>query len=272
MADNLPALVDRVIDELLEQPQADCPVVHYFSPGICVREVSMPAGVLAVGHYQKYPHLNIMLKGRVRMLDDDGGVVELCAPLMYVGQPGRKVGVILEDMVWQNIYATDLTDPDAVEEYFIDKREGFDSFAASKLLPAPEDDDYEQCLIDLGYTQDMVDAECLRSDDLIPFPFGSIAVQVGKSAIHGKGLFATANIEKGTMIPARINDKRTPAGRYINHAKHPNCEAVDVNGDVYMRALRDIHGNKGGLLGEELTADYRQVFRVARGEKICQQQ
>ena len=36
----------------LEQPQVDCPVVHRFGPGIYIREVTIPAGALSIGHYQ----------------------------------------------------------------------------------------------------------------------------------------------------------------------------------------------------------------------------
>ena len=31
--------------EMLEMPQADCPVAHHFGPGIYIREVTLPAGI-----------------------------------------------------------------------------------------------------------------------------------------------------------------------------------------------------------------------------------
>ena len=107
--------------EMMAMPQAECPVVHHFGPGLCVREVSMPAGTLAVGHKQKFEHMNVLLKGSVMIVNDDGTTKVLKAPLMFIGKPGQKVGYVLEDLVWQNIYATDLKDVDAIEAHFVEK-------------------------------------------------------------------------------------------------------------------------------------------------------
>ena len=54
--------------EMLGMPQADCPVAHHFGPGIYIREVTLPAGIFAVGHTQRYEHLNIMLTGKVAII------------------------------------------------------------------------------------------------------------------------------------------------------------------------------------------------------------
>ena len=37
------------------------------------------------------------------------------------------------------------------------------------------------------------------------------------------------------------------------------------SGDIYLVALRDIAGCKGGNLGEEITVDYRQALTVTIG-------
>jgi len=262
----LPSVVAMLEAEMMQHEQPSTDVVHYIANGLCVREVRMPAGMMAIGHYQKYEHLNVFLKGRVRIIDENTGEVsELSAPLMFLGKPGRKIGYIMEDTVWQNIYATDLTDPAEVERHFIDKAESSLTFYDASRPEYVDDGDYAAALADLGYTQDMVDAECLNDSDLIPFPFGAIPVMVAESAIQGKGLFATAKMQEGCLLAGRLNGKRTPAGRYVNHSRVPNVEAVNLNGDVYFRALRDIDGMRCGLLGEELTVDYRQAFRAARG-------
>ena len=64
--------VQTLEKEFLKQEQVDCPVVHRFGPNIYIREVTIPAGTLSIGHYQKTEHLNIMLAGRVTMVNDDG--------------------------------------------------------------------------------------------------------------------------------------------------------------------------------------------------------
>ena len=66
--------VEALESHMLEHPQVDCPVVHHFGPGIYVREVHLPKGALALGHAQRYEHLNIMLQGKVAMPSPDGGL------------------------------------------------------------------------------------------------------------------------------------------------------------------------------------------------------
>ena len=51
--------------EMLKHPQADCPVVHRFAPGLYIRELTIPADTYVIGHRQTTYHLNIMLAGRI---------------------------------------------------------------------------------------------------------------------------------------------------------------------------------------------------------------
>jgi uncharacterized protein len=110
---------------------------------------------------------------------------------------------------------------------------------------------------------------------------------VRSSSIHGKGVFATRVIRKGTSlieyrgtrVPPESADnleggnpedpshtflfetsdgtvidasRRGNAARWINHACDPNCEALeDDDGRVWIHARRSIRA------GEELTYDYR---------------
>jgi hypothetical protein len=253
---------------MLQLPQAECSVIHHFGPGLCVREVHMPTGILAIGHYQKFDHLNVFLKGRVLMLKDDGSTDELVAPMMFVGKPGRKAGYVLEDVVWQNIYATEETDIQKIEAMFLEKSEGF---AQSQHSEPREDDqaDYLAMLEETGFSHETARAQSENEGDQCAFPFGAWRVKTGASAIEGTGLFATAPIGSGELIaPARIDGKRTPAGRYTNHAKAPNAEMVLLlNGDVDLCALRPITGCHGGQDGEEITIDYRQALSLS-GIKI----
>jgi hypothetical protein len=113
----------RIEALLLGQPQAHCPLMHYFGPGVYVREVSMQAGTMAIGHRQRFEHLNILLKGAVEMVNEDGSTQVLRAPLIFTGKPGRKIGLVLEDMVWLNVYAAEERDVEALEARFVDKSE-----------------------------------------------------------------------------------------------------------------------------------------------------
>jgi len=251
-------------EAMLQEPQVPCPVTHSYGPGIYIREVFIPAGTFAIGHHQNHRHVNIMLKGKVTMLEEDGSLTLIEAPFFYIGEPGRKVGYIHEDMIWQNVYATEETDVEKLEEEFLTKSAVFSEciYGAEQLDREEDREDFLEAIALFGVTADTVRQESER-DDVVPLE-GSYSIQVGDSCIEGKGLFATASILNGEVIaPALIEGKRTIAGRYTNHAKNPNCVMVLYdNGDMYLHAIQDIIGQHGGQLGEELTVDYRQVLSL----------
>ena len=264
--------------EMLEMPQADCPVAHHFGPGIYIREVTLPAGIFAVGHAQRYEHLNIMLTGKVAIVDGDQ-VRVLEAPLIFTGKPGRKVGYVLETCVWQNVYATNETDIDTLEAHYLDKSKTWEAYDKehSKIehaLNQHNRDDYAQVLKEFGFDADTARQQAEEESDQIDMPnvFKAV-VQVRDSNIEGKGLFLSWHIAAGQIIaPARISGKRTPAGRYVNHSTNPNCKYIaDEKGDIYLVSLRDIDGCKGGNKGEELTVDYRQALTLNKELSKCQE-
>ena len=255
--------VDQLEAEFLTMDQVECPVVHRFGPGIYIREVRVPAGSYAIGHAQKHVHLNIFLQGRVSVVNDDGSTTELVAPMTFVGQPGRKVGYVHEEMVWQNVYATDETDIEKLEAMFLDKSDVWKAHQASVPLLSFDADkaDYRLVLEQFGFTEEVARAQSENEADQIPFPLGSYKVAVMPSQIEGRGLFAMAGIEAGECIaPARINGMRTPAGRFTNHSVNPNARMVMRGADIDLVALRAIRGCRGGQLGEEITIDYREAL------------
>ena len=253
----------------LQQPQVDCPVVHRFGPNIYIREVTIPAGSLSIGHYQTTTHLNIMLTGRVTMVNEDGSHTELIAPQTFVSKPGRKIGYIHETIVWQNIYATDETDVEKLEAMFLDKSETWQENQKNQQLLLSFDHsedivDYYAAIAEYDFDQETVQKQVQNLDDQCDFPLGGYKVMVAPSKIDNKGLFATGNIENNEIIaPARINGLRTPAGRFTNHSKNPNAKMILLdNGDINLVAAMRIEGCKGGNLGSEITIDYRQALSL----------
>lgn len=265
--------------EMLQMPQAECPVIHHFGPGLCVREVFMPAGTLAVGHAQKFEHMNVLLRGSVMVVNDDGSTAVLKAPMMFIGKPGRKVGYVLEDMVWQNIYATDLKNPDDVEAHFVEKSEDWQEdhrlkMAAARAEHAVDRLDYEKVAAESGFSADVIRQQVENTDDQIWLD--SPIVRVSESPIDGKGLFVTHPVKAGDVIcPARVGGKRTQAGRYTNHSATPNAKMVlRANGDIDLVALIDFEGCRGGSIGVEATIEYRHALALSslaleNQEKIC---
>lgn len=253
---------------LLQHEQAACPVVHHFGPGIYIRELFIPAGTYAIGHRQKHEHVNVMLKGRVIMVNDDGSTQELTAPLMFIGKPGRKVGYVVEDMVWQNIYATNERDITKLEAFFLDKSPAFEEHTTHHALTydtRTDQEDFELMLRDTGFDAETVHEQSINMDDQIPMPAGSWRVKTGPSSIHGTGVFVTSNVLPGEILgPARIGGKRTPLGRYTNHSAKPNARMELLpNGDVQLVTTQALNGCRGGLDGDEVTIDYRQAISLA---------
>jgi hypothetical protein len=269
-----PLTEDQVLDAaeaMLKLPQVACPVRHMFAPGQYIRELCMPAGTVSIGYRQRFAQLNVIVKGRCRLRNDDGTYTELAAPMVYVGPPGRKMGIVLEDIQWLNIYATEETDVEKLEAYFLDKTPD-PRLQALLLTMQPQDDDYQAMLIELGVSEAQVRAQSEDPSNQCPFPHGTYCVKVGASRIQGQGLIATADIKAGDFAaPALWDGKRTPAGRYINHAHQPNAEMVEGGpGRVWVRALRDIAGCRGGQDGEEITVNYRQAVAIAQRMRSLQ--
>lgn len=114
-------------------------------------------------------------------------------------------------------------------------------------------------------------------------------IQTRRSGVHGKGVFAIQDIAEGETVieyrgeviswkealrrhphdPAQpnhtfyfhIDDKNVidgkvtgNAAKWINHSCEPNCEADEVDGRIFIMALRNI------AAGEELNYDYGLII------------
>ena len=98
----------------------DC-VKHYFAPGIYVRELHMVKGMVVVGHRHKTELVNILLKGKVALIED-GKLIYREAPFTYVSPAKhRKALYVIEDVIWQNVHPSDETDLQKLEDIFIEK-------------------------------------------------------------------------------------------------------------------------------------------------------
>jgi SET domain-containing protein len=134
--------------------------------------------------------------------------------------------------------------------------------------------------------------------------------QVRRSGIHGKGVFALRPIAAGERILEytgkvitwkqaqrahphdpddpnhtfffHIDDERVIDGnqggnsaKWINHSCGPNCEADEVDGRVFIHALRDIEPGEelnydyGLILEGRLTAKVKKMFPCRCGTPQC---
>jgi hypothetical protein len=125
-------------------------------------------------------------------------------------------------------------------------------------------------------------------------------IQVRRSAVHGKGVFAVAPLARNEVVieyvgevitwpealrrhphdPSQpdhtfyfhIDDKHvidgTHAGnasRWINHSCAPNCESDEVGGRIFIRTLRAVKP------GDELSFDYRLMIEERYTAKLKKQ-
>ena len=101
------------------QPQVDLDVKHYFSEGVYARALEIPKGIQLTGKIHKFEQLNILAKGRMKVLVGDFyKIVE--APFVVVSPPGTKrIAIALEDCVWVTVHGTHEKDLELIEKTFI---------------------------------------------------------------------------------------------------------------------------------------------------------
>jgi hypothetical protein len=112
--------IDTLINMCMEAPQVECTEKHYFGPSLYIKEVTMPAGTVVIGKPHKMEHMCILLQGRMIIVKESGEKVELVAPMTFMGSKGRKIAYIIETVVFQNVYATEETDIEKLENMCVD--------------------------------------------------------------------------------------------------------------------------------------------------------
>ena len=252
--------VKALQNELLKMPQADIVTTHTFLPGVYERAVKIPAWTVLTGAEHKTSYRVRLEKGTIAVNTDDG-VKVLTAPCEFESKAGmqRAGRVYDEEVVWVDVYDNpdNCTDLAVLEDRL---------YVAPECGLADSRTDVQKAQIDYGlflHQLGTTDTEVLKivhiESDLIDMPDGS-DVELKQSPIHGMGLFATREFEVGEVVcPGRINGKRTPGGRFINHSAFHNITPVLVQDDIFAVASRKINA------GDELLVDYRASMRVNFG-------
>ena len=96
-----------------------CRIEHYHAPGLYGREMWMPKDCLITGKIHKTEHICILSKGKVTV--SDGGVSNTYeAPATIISKVGAKRAIYAhEESVWTNFHATELDDPEEIEQEII---------------------------------------------------------------------------------------------------------------------------------------------------------
>lgn len=107
-------------DALLEMDQVELETRHHFSPGVYVRELRIPAGVCLTGAVHKTEHLNICLRGKLKVVSATMPDKTVRGGDIFVSPPGTKrTAYVEEDTVWLTVHATCETDVQKLEEMLV---------------------------------------------------------------------------------------------------------------------------------------------------------
>ena len=256
----MPEKVKALQDELLKMPQADIITTHTFLPGVYERAITIPAWTVLTGAEHKTPYRVRLEKGTIAVNTDDG-VKVFTAPCEFEANAGmqRAGRVFDEEVVWVDVYDNpdNCTDLAILEDrlYVVPECGLADSRSEEQKAQV----DYGLFLHQLGIADADVAKIAQIESDLIDMPEG-VSVELKPSRIHGLGLFATKDFETGeTVCPGRLDGKRTPGGRFINHSQNSNIQPELVGDNIFAVASRKINA------GDELLVDYRASMRVNFG-------
>lgn len=264
--------IEALQENLLQMPQADIVTTHTFKPNIYERAIRIPAWTVLTGAEHKTDYKIRLEKGTIAVNVGDE-VKIMTAPCEFEAKAGaQRVGRVFdEEVVWVDIYDNPDNCKDIAvleERLYVVPACGLGENRVALMIQNAQND-YNLFVSQLGLDQAQINEIVQIESDLIDMPEG-YAVELRDSKIHGKGLFATKRFEAGEIIcPGRINGKRTPAGRFINHSFDSNVIPTLVGDDINAVAKRIIH------IGEELLVDYRSSMRVnfgiaLQGELPCQ--
>lgn len=102
-----------------DQVDLDAYTEHFFAPGVYVRKLTIPAGVVLTGKIHRHEIMNILVSGTIKVTTDSG-VEEITGPVIFNSAAGtKKAGYALTDVIWLNVHPTELTDLDEIEHEFI---------------------------------------------------------------------------------------------------------------------------------------------------------
>ena len=104
---------------MFEMPQLKIEPVHYFAEGLYAREITIPKGCTLTGKIHLFEHLNIISKGDISVMTEDG-IKRIKAPATIISKPGiKRVGYAHEETTWTTIHACTETDVDKIEDVLV---------------------------------------------------------------------------------------------------------------------------------------------------------
>lgn len=114
-----------------------CPLKHFFSDGLYVREIFIPKGTVLTGKIHKHAHPNFLVSGLVEIITEDGGKERLMGPQFIMSPAGTKRALhAATDVTWITVHhnPTNTEDLQELEEEIIAKSyEAYEKFIEPKV-------------------------------------------------------------------------------------------------------------------------------------------
>lgn len=112
----------------------NCPLTHFFSPGMYVRQIFIPAGTYIVGKLHRHKHPNFLMKGSVNVITESKGIERLEGPLTMISEAGTKRALYaVTDLLWVTCH--------------LNKSDTTDLAQLEKEIIAPNYEEYEMSLL-----------------------------------------------------------------------------------------------------------------------------
>lgn len=101
--------IQQLEQYLLTCEQAVMPLEHFFAAGLYARRLTIPKNCVLTGAIHKFEHINIVLRGDITVVTDEG-VKRIQAPYVMVSKPGTKrAGFAHEETEWLTVHACEAT-------------------------------------------------------------------------------------------------------------------------------------------------------------------
>lgn len=113
--------IKQLQDLVGQAPQIDCPVEHFFAPGMYVRKCSIPAGSVVVGKMHRHVHPTMLTKGTAT-INTDRGMETITAPHIWISQANAKRALYTHtdcEFVTVHLNPDDSEDLDVIEDRVI---------------------------------------------------------------------------------------------------------------------------------------------------------
>lgn len=111
--------IRRLEQEILECVPAEMPLQHFFADGLYARALMIPKHCVLTGAIHKREHINILVKGDITVVTEDGPR-RIQAPCVMVSRPGTKrAGFAHEDSLWITVHACEAKDVEAAEQLLV---------------------------------------------------------------------------------------------------------------------------------------------------------